>query len=276
MKSPTFRLSALMVSAVLALSGCTSVADIVGYDSATLNESAAKSYTQVMQQAKSKRILDTTSHTSRRIQTVFNRLKPYAEQANQTGVPFRWEMSVIKSDELNAWAMPGGKMAMYTGMVDRLKLSDDEIAAVVGHEMTHALLEHSKKAIGQQVLTGLAADIGGSLISGKAGVSSDIVGLSSNILSQYGVNMPFSRSQEREADAGGVRLMAQAGYNPQAAITVWEKMNRISDNNNTWNAITSSHPTNNARIQAIRNMLPEVMPIYERNKRGQNIPKRNS
>ena len=82
-------------------------------------------------------MLDTTSQTSRRIQTVFNRLKPYANQANQTGVPFQWQMSVIKSNELNAWAMPSGKMAMYTGMVDRLKLSDDEIAAVIGHEMGH-------------------------------------------------------------------------------------------------------------------------------------------
>lgn len=250
-----------------ALSGCMSVADAVGYDSRTLNESAAKSYNQAMQQARSKHVLDTASPTARRIHGVFNRLKPHAERANQTGVPFNWQMSVIKSNELNAWAMPGGKMAMYSGMVDRLKLSDDEIAAVVGHEMAHALLEHSKKAIGQQVLTGLAANIGGSIVAANTGISTDAIGLSSGLLSEYGVNMPFSRSQEREADALGVRLMAQAGYNPEAAVSVWEKMNRVNDNNNALNAIVSSHPTNNARMQAIRNMLPEVMPVYRRNRR---------
>ncbi|MCS4534747.1 M48 family metallopeptidase [Neisseria montereyensis] len=264
---PTLYLSSLVCSAALALAGCTSVAEMAGYDSATLNESAAKSYNQVVQEARSKRVLDTTSKTSRRVHAVFNRLKPYAERANQTGVPFNWQMNVIRSDEMNAWAMPGGKMAVYTGMVERLNLTDDEIAAIVGHEMTHALLEHSKKAIGQQVLTNLAVSVGGSLVASQTGVSQDTIGLSSSLLSQYGVNMPFSRSQEREADAGGVRLMAQAGYNPQAAINVWEKMNRLNDNNNALNAITSSHPTNNARMQAIRNMLPEVMPIYERSKK---------
>ncbi len=264
--STRFRLSAC--AALITLAGCTTMADMAGYDSATLNASAAKSYTQVVQQAQSKKMVDTTSATSRRIQNVFTRLKPYANNANQTGIPFDWQMTVIKSDELNAWAMPGGKMAMYTGMVDKLNLTDDEIAAVVGHEMTHALLEHSKKAVGQQVLTGLATSIGGSILTQTTGVSSDVVNVSSDLLSQYGVNMPFSRSQESEADAGGLRLMAQAGYNPQSAISVWEKMNRVRDNNNTLNAILSSHPTNNARIQAIRNMLPQVMPIYERNKRS--------
>ena len=112
MKTRTLRLSALFTAAALTATGCTSVADMMGYDTATLNASAAKSYTQVVQQAQDKRVLDTTSQTSRRIQTVFNRLKPYANQANQTGVPFQWQMSVIKSNELNAWAMPGGKMAM--------------------------------------------------------------------------------------------------------------------------------------------------------------------
>ena len=268
MQTPfSFRLPALLATAALAVSGCTSVADMVGYDSATLNASAAKSYTQVMQQAQSKKMVDASSQTSRRVHTVFNRLKPYANQANKTGVPFNWQMTVIKSNEMNAWTMPGGKMAMYTGMVDRLQLSNDEIAAVIGHEMTHALLEHSKRAVGQQVLTGLAANIGGAVLQSTTGISSSAAGLSTDLLSQYGVNMPFSRSQETEADAGGVRLMAEAGYNPEAAITVWEKMNRVQDNNNTLNAITSSHPTNNARISAIRRMLPEVMPIYQRNKR---------
>ncbi|MCP1773098.1 Zn-dependent protease with chaperone function [Neisseria perflava] len=249
--------TSLIAAAALMIAGCTSVADMVGYDTATLNQSAAKSYSQVMTKAQSQQVLDTTSRTARRIQTVFNRLKPYANQANRTGVAFNWQMNVICSNEMNAWAMPGGKMAMYTGIVERLNLTDDEIAAVIGHEMTHALLEHSKKAIGGQVLTGL----GGTILSGVTGVDSSVVGLGSDLIA----TKPFSRYQESEADAGGVRLMALAGYNPQAAVTVWQKMNRVEGGSSV--AVLSTHPSNNARIAAIQKMLPEVMPIYERNKR---------
>lgn len=241
----------------MALGGCMSVADMVGYDTASLNQDAAKSYSQVVQKARSQQVLDTTSQTARRVHTVFNRLKPYANQANQTGVPFDWQMNVIRSNEMNAWAMPGGKMAVYTGMVERLQLNDDEIAAVVGHEMTHALLEHGKKAIGGKVLT----SIGGSILAGATGVDGNLIGLGTDLAA----NRPFSRHQENEADAGGVRLMARAGYNPQAAISVWEKMNRAQSGTSI--SILSTHPANNARINAIRKMLPEVMPIYQRNKR---------
>jgi Zn-dependent protease with chaperone function len=252
---------------LLPLTGCLSVADAVGYDTATLNNAAAKSYTEVVQQAQSRQLIDTSSNTSKRVHAVFNRLKPYANEANSTGVPFIWQMTVVKSDDMNAWAMPGGKMMVYTGIVDKLNLTDDEIAAVVGHEMSHALHEHSKKAVGQQVLTGLATSIGGSILQSQTGVSTDTLNLGSGILSEYGVNMPFSRSQENEADEGGLYLMAKAGYNPQAAIAVWEKMNQVNDNNNGLVALTSSHPTNNARKESIRRMLPQVMPIYEQARR---------
>lgn len=257
------KLSVLAVSALLAVSGCTTVADMAGYNSAALNTESAKAYAQVKQEAQNARVIDTTSNTARRIRNVFNRMVPFATQANKTGVPFQWEMTVIRSDELNAWAMPGGKMAFYTGLVEKLSLTDDEIAAVVGHEMTHALEEHSKKDVGQKVLTGLAAQIGGAVLQSQTGMSADTVSLSTGLLSEFGIDKPFSRSQEYEADAGGLRLMAQAGYNPEAALTVWEKMNNVNNNNNALNAIISTHPNNNARINAMRKLLPEVMPIYQ-------------
>ena len=95
---------------LLPLTGCLSVADAVGYDNATLNNAAAKSYTEVVHQAQSRQLIDTSSNTSKRVHAVFNRLKPYANEANSTGVPFIWQMTVVKSDDMNAWAMPGGKM----------------------------------------------------------------------------------------------------------------------------------------------------------------------
>ncbi|STZ75857.1 M48 family metallopeptidase [Bergeriella denitrificans] len=247
----------ILIAAFAALAGCTTVADMAGYNTATLNQSAAKNYSQAMAKAQSEQILDTTSNTARRVHAVFNRLKPYADQANQTGVPFNWQMNVIRSQDMNAWAMPGGKMAVYTGMVDRLQMTDDEIAAVVGHEMTHALLEHSKKAIGGQVLT----QLGGSILGQTTGIDGRLIGLGADLMA----TKPFSRYQENEADIGGLRLMAQAGYNPQAAVSVWEKMNLAKEGTSI--SILSTHPSNTARINSIRKMLPEVMPVYERNKR---------
>ncbi|MDO5686369.1 MAG: M48 family metallopeptidase [Neisseria sp.] len=257
---------ALLCSAVLVLAGCTAVADLAGYDTRTVNESAKKSYSQVVSQASSQQVLDTRSDTARRVHQVFNRMTPHANAANQTGVPFEWQMSVIRSDELNAWAMPGGKMAVYTGLVEKLKLSDDEIAAIVGHEMTHALQEHSKNAIGQQILTQVAAGYTAQAVAAKTGWNTNSVGLMKDLLTDYGIGKPFSRYQEDLADIGGVRLMAQAGYNPEAAITVWQKMNAANNNNNALVTLLSTHPSNNARIESIRQMLPEVMPIYEQNK----------
>lgn len=258
---------AVLLAAGLGISGCTGIADAVGYDSATLNQEAAKQYAQVVSAARSKNMIDTGSDTSRRIHAVFNRLKPYANRANKTGTEFNWQMTVIKSQEINAWAMPGGKMAVYTGIVDRLRLSDDEIAAVVGHEMAHALLEHSKKAVGQQVLTGLAADIGGAVLQSTTGASSDMVGLGTSLVSDLGISKPFSRSQENEADADGLRLMAEAGYNPQAALTVWQKMDKASGGGNGLGTLLSTHPANSTRMDNLRRMLPEVMPVYEQSKK---------
>lgn len=256
-------LTTVLLAALFSVSGCTTVAEMAGYNTAALNAESAKNYAQVKQEARSKRAVDTQSATARRIQTVFQRMRPFAEQANKTGVPFDWEMTVIRSDELNAWAMPGGKMAFYTGLVEKLNLNDAEIAAIVGHEMTHALAEHSKKDVGQKVLTGLATEIGGSILQANTGIDSRVLGVSTSILSEYGIDKPFSRSQEYEADAGGLRLMAQAGYNPEAALTVWDKMNKVNDNNNTLNSIISTHPNNNDRIAAMRKLLPEVMPVYQ-------------
>lgn len=255
-------LATLVATTTLNLTGCTAAAELTGTNTASLNANAAKGYNQLINQARSHGELDTTSVTARRVYSVFNRMKPYANQANKTGVPFNWEMNVVKDDELNAFAMPGGKMVVNTGIVERLKLTDDELAAVIGHEMTHALLEHSKKDAGQKVLTGLAMNVGGALLMSKTGMGSEAVGLTTDIVSNYGIDKPFSRGQESQADAGGVRLMAQAGYNPQAAVSVWQKMTQASGDSGKIATLASTHPNHAQRIVAIQKMLPEVMPIY--------------
>ena len=251
--------NALLLTMVTTLAGCTTVADIAGYDTATMNIDAAKSYSQVVSSAHRQGAVDNTSATAARVNRVFHRMKPYAVRANTTGVPFDWQVTVIRSPELNAWAMPGGKMAFYTGIVEKLQLTDAEIAAIMGHEMTHALAEHSKKDTGQKILTSLALQLGGAAIQAETGLSNEALGL----ISDFGIDKPFSRSQESQADAGGLRLMAQAGYNPEAAIAVWKKMEAANGRSNTLVTLMSTHPNSGQRIAKTQGLLPDVMPVYQ-------------
>ncbi len=251
--------NALLLTTITTLAGCTTVADMAGYSSSSLNADAAKNYSQVVSSASSQGAVDNKSNTAIRVKNVFNRMKPYADRANTTGVPFDWQITVIRSPELNAWAMPGGKMAFYTGVVEKLKLTDAEIAAIMGHEMTHALSEHSKKDAGQKILTSLALQLGGAAIQQKTGLNAEAMSL----ISDYGLDKPFSRNQESQADAGGLRLMAQAGYNPEAAVGVWQKMEAANGRSNTIVTLMSTHPNSGQRIAKIQALLPEVMPIYQ-------------
>ena len=208
-KKSKFKLAAIAISLVM-FAGCAEVATVAGYDTKSLNEDSAKSYAELISKSRASGTVDNNSAIARRVKTIFNRMLPYADAANKTGEKFNWQLNVIRSNEVNAFAMPGGKMVVFTGIVNKLNLTDDEIAAIVGHEMTHALEEHSKKAAGQQIKAG------GSILQSKTGLSASTVEFYKDTLSKYGLTLPFSRHQENRADIGGLRLMAQAGYNPEA------------------------------------------------------------
>ena len=247
----------MCATAMLTVSGCTTFADMAGADSATLNAQSAQGFAQLTQEARAKNQLDTSSSTYQRINTVFQRLKPYADQLNQTGQRFDWKLAVLKSDTVNAYVAPGGKVVFYTGIVNKLNLTNDEIAAVMGHEMTHALEEHSKSKIGAQALTNLAIGIGTSYAGaniGEAGNAAISLG------SQIGIGLPYSRNLESRADYGGLMLMAKAGFNPNAAITLWEKMNRLDGAGK--GSFLSTHPSNSQRIGDMRKNLPAALAVY--------------
>ena len=249
------------IIALLALGGCADVANMAGYDSQTLNLKAAEGYQQVLSEARSENALDTRSQTAQRVHNVFNRMVPIANANNRTGIPFQWEMNVIRSDELNAWAMPGGKMAVYSGLVEKLHLTDDELAAVIGHEMTHALREHSKAQVGQQLLTGIGMQIGSSILAQNSNVDPQTLQTGGALLSEYGISKPFSRQHETEADIGGLMLMAAAGYNPQAAPVVWQKMEQAGSSGMP--SFLSTHPSGADRIQVLQQHMPEAMALYQ-------------
>ena len=249
----------ICAAGLITLSGCTTMADMAGADSATLNVAATQGFNKTVQEARSNKTLDTSSSTYSRINSVFIRLKPYADQMNQTGQKFDWQLAVLKSDQVNAYVAPGGKVVFYTGIVNKLGLTDAEIAAVMGHEMVHALEEHAKSKIGAQALTDLALNIGLSAAGDRVG---QLGTAAAQLGSQIGIGLPYSRSLESRADQGGLMLMAKAGYNPQAAISLWEKMNKLDGAGGS--PFLSTHPSNTQRIAAMRENLPAAQAIYNK------------
>lgn len=248
----------LCAAGAVTLSGCTTIADMAGADTATLNAAASQGFNKTVVEARGNNTLDTSSATYKRIYSVFTHLKPYADQINQTGTKFDWQLAVLKSDQVNAYVAPGGKVVFYTGIVNKLNLTDAEIAAVMGHEMVHALEEHAKNKVGAQALTDLALGIGLSAAGvGQTGTAAAQLG------SQIGIGLPYSRSLESRADQGGLMLMARAGYNPQAAITLWQKMNKLQGSSSSF---LSTHPSNSQRIEAMRENLPAAQQIYNQRK----------
>ncbi|OOF78699.1 deoxyribonuclease HsdR [Rodentibacter caecimuris] len=235
-------------------------------DSASINQQAASSYAQEMGRIRTQGAVDTTSQTAKRIHRIFNKMVPYANKENQTGQPFNWQITVIKSKKLNAWAMPGGKMAFYTGLVDTLKLNDDEIATVMGHEMAHALKEHGKAKANFGMATGIAAQLGHVALSTVVG--SDLSGIAISLTKDFALDKPYSRSAETEADEVGLLLMAKSGFNPQSAPGLWDKMKKASGGSKgALDALASTHPTDEDRQENLRRLLPEAMKLYNASKK---------
>lgn len=234
-------------------------------DSASINQQAAMGYRQMISEAKAKGQLDTQSRTAQRVHKIFNKMVPYANAENHTGQPFNWQIEVIKSKELNAWAMPGGKMAFYTGLVESLNLTDDEIATVMGHEMAHALKEHGKKKANMGQFTDVLAGVAHVALSTQIGSdgSAVVVGLTKD----WALDKPYSRSAETEADEVGLLLMAKSGYNPQAAPGLWDKIQKASKGSQSvLDKLSSTHPSDKDRQENLLRLMPEAMALYQKSK----------
>lgn len=172
---------------------------------------------------------------------------------------FAWEFNLVKSDEVNAWCMPGGKIVVYEGIM-KLVSSDAELAVVLGHEVAHAVAKHSNERMSQQMLAQYGAQAVSVLTSGKSSatqaIAQQVYGLGAN----YGVMQPFSRKHETEADYMGLILMSIAGYNPEVALTFWQKMSAASTAKVP--EILSSHPSDATRIAEIQSKLADVKKKY--------------
>lgn len=227
-----------------------------------LEQQANASYRQLLKEAAAKEALAPDSHPElKRLRAIANRLLPHAVRFNPRAAHWHWEVNLIGSKQINAFCMPGGKIAFYTGILNTLKLTDDEVAMIMGHEMAHALREHAREQAAKNTLTGLAANVLGMVFSGSN--YSDVANIAIN--AGHGLAArAFSRSDEREADLVGMELAARGGFDPQAGITLWEKMGRASKGAPP--EFLSTHPANASRIEDIRRHLPDVMPLYLRAK----------
>ena len=222
-----------------------------------LEMAAAQQYGQLLEQARSKRALAPESHPQlQRLRAIASRLIPQAARYNDRARQWRWEVNLIGNQSINAFCMPGGKIAFFTGILDKLELGDDEVAMVMGHEMAHALREHARERIAKSQGTGALLSLGASLFGlGQLG------DLAANIGTQL-LTLKFSRDDEIEADLVGLELGARTGFNPEASVVLWEKMARASSGGGA-PGFLSTHPTGPDRIARLRENIPRVMGLYQ-------------
>jgi predicted Zn-dependent protease len=222
-----------------------------------LEQMSAQSYAKLRAEASQKGALNTDPGMTQRVRAVASRLEPQTRVFRPDAPGWKWEVNVVASKELNAFCMPGGKIMVYSGLISQLRLTDDEIAVVVGHEIAHALREHSREQVSQAIAAQSAIGIGAALL-GLGGGSAQVADIAYEKL----IATRFSRTDESEADRIGLELAARAGYDPRAGVTVWQKMMSASQGGSPPEFL-SSHPAESTRIQQIQSLLPTVTPLYE-------------
>ncbi|ASM35717.1 M48 family peptidase [Campylobacter sputorum subsp. bubulus] len=252
---------------ILLFVGCSSStsAGMVGSDRKQLflisenemNQGANQAYSKVLQDAKSKNVLNNNNLTTKRVRGIANNLISQVGVFRKDALNWDWQVNVINQPILNAWCMPGGKIVVYDGIITKLNLDDDELAAIIGHEMSHALREHSR----EQASRDRIKQLGIFAISQFSGIGGNLA----NVAAQYTFVLPFSRENEVEADRMGIELAARAGYDPNGAVRLWQKM--VAASSSSQPEFLSTHPSPQSRIEDLKIIAKKIEPIYKANKR---------
>lgn len=221
-----------------------------------LEQASALQYDAMTRQALQKRkLVDERDPQVVRLRRIFKALEPHTLKFNDRAKNWRWEVNLIESQQINAFCMPGGKIAFFSGILERLKLTDDEVAMIMGHEMGHALWEHARERTAKTNITNIGSRVIGGLLFGQAG---EVIGAAGASLA----TLKFSRNDETEADLIGLELAARAGFDPRAGITLWQKMSQAAKGAPPqW---LSTHPSGKSRIETIEKNIPDVLALYER------------
>lgn len=230
-----------------------------------MDQQAKQQYAAMMTEAQKQGALAPPNHPQVvRLRNIAKRIIPHSTRWNPAAAEWNWQVNLVGSDQVNAFCMPGGRIGFFSGILTKLKLTDDEAAAIMGHEIAHALREHGREQLVKQTGTALAARLGGALISGIFGVDPGITGS----LAQAGTQLlalRYSRDDEREADLIGLDLAARAGYDPRAGIVLWQKMAAL--NKRAPVSLLSTHPGGEERIRQMNDHMDVLLPLYARTKR---------
>ena len=223
-----------------------------------LEAASTQQYAKLLAEAKSQGALASAGNAQlQRLNVISRRLIPHAAQWNDRARQWRWEVNLIGSKQINAFCMPGGKIAFYTGILEQLQLTDDEVAMIMGHEMAHALREHARARIAKSQGTGTLLSLGAQLLG---------LGELGNVAANVGtelLTLRFSRDDESDADLVGLELAARGGYNPQAAVSLWQKMAKAGGGS-SGPSFLSTHPSGPQRIQELQSNVPKVQGLYQR------------
>lgn len=226
----------------------------------TVERASGQQYSQLMRSAAQKGALNADRREVERLRRIARDLIPHSERFNRDAARWRWEVNLIESPNVNAFCMPGGKIAFLSGILEQLKLTDDEVAAIMGHEMAHALLEHGRARMSEQLLKSVGISV--------AAYALNLGQLSTELLARaadLALTLPFSRSHETDADLAGMELAARAGYDPRAAASLWRKMQQLASRAGRGQPpqFLSTHPSHETRIREIEANLPKVLPLYD-------------
>lgn len=275
----TRKKSSLIIAVTLAaqLSSCaTTTADSVSgvkrsqlmlLPASTVANMSTQAYTQTLKEAEKKNTLNADKKQLERVRNISNRLIAKVGVFRPDAEKWNWEVNVEKNDQLNAYCMPGGKIMVYSGLIEKLNTTDDELAAVIGHEIAHALREHGRERMSQAYVQqfGLQA-LAAMLSKGTSAAAGNVSMQAASMGSQLFFALPNGREQERESDKIGLELAARAGYNPDAAVTLWQKMDAQGGAKPP--EFLSTHPASENRIAELRALAPKVRPLYEAAKAG--------
>ena len=221
-------------------------------------------YNQMMQQAAQKGALAPANNAQViRLRNIAKRIIPYTTRWNPAAAKWDWQVNLLGSQQINAFCMPGGRIGFFSGILTQLKLTDDEAAAIMGHEIAHALREHGREQMVKSTATNVGARLGGAVLAAVLGIDPGIT----DTVAQYGAqfaSLKFSRDDEREADLIGLDIAARAGYDPRAGVVLWQKMGQVSRGSPP--AWLSTHPGGSDRIRQMQDHMDVLLPLYARAK----------
>jgi predicted Zn-dependent protease len=231
---------------------------------------SAAAYTQMMADLNKKKQVETGTPRAERVREITDKLVKQAVRVRPDSKDWKWEVQVINDPKtVNAFCMAGGKMAIYTGMWDQLKATDDEIAQVMGHEIAHALADHTRERMSIAMTTAAATTAAAIAIGSRSdvGPGAGLALTGAQLAAVLAIQLPNSRNGEAEADQIGIELAARAGYDPRAAVTLWEKMGKLGGGKGPPEFL-STHPSPENRAARLAELGSQVQPLYLAAKAG--------